>query len=435
MATVTYFVKGKKNPSPIYVRFSASREIFYRQSTEIFINPEYFNKGKVRNIAEFEKKDETKTKLNDLESQILKEHSLAQKNKYVFDKNWLKREIDKFHDRTLDIDLQYLDAYARFFIEKLPDRLGSKGNIIGVTDSTFKKYRTIEKKIIGFQQYQKQKYRLSEIDETFQVNLIKYLRDVEQLGENTIGRYIKFIKTIILDAEKYGHRISNYAKNIKGFVEEIDKIYLSFNDLDKIEQVKLESQELENARDWLIIGCYIGQRIGDTLALKAKNVHNVGELDFIELIQDKGKKKVMVLIHPKVRDILNKRGGNFPASFARSKGSKVTMFNRYIKTIAKKAGLTELIEGAKVNSSTNRKVKGIYPKWELITSHICRRSFATNYYGHVPTPFLMEITGHSREKEFLNYIGKKPIDYAEQMLKYWKVAIEEQEKKSHLKAV
>ena len=61
--------------------------------------------------------------------------------------------------------------------------------------------------------------------------------------------------------------------------------------------------------------------------------------------------------------------------------------------------------------------------------------FATNYYGHVPTPFLMEITGHSREKDFLNYIGEKPIDYAEQMLKYWKVAIEEQEKKSHLKAV
>ena len=50
----------------------------------------------------------------------------------------------------------------------------------------------------------------------------------------------------------------------------------------------------------------------------------------------------MVLMHPKVREILDKRGGNFPPTFAKAKGSKVTMFNRYIKTISQLAGLTEL---------------------------------------------------------------------------------------------
>jgi hypothetical protein len=37
-----------------------------------------------------------------------------------------------------------------------------------------------------------------------------------------------------------------------------------------------------------------------------------------------------------------------------------------------------------------------------------RRSFATNYFGKIETPILMEITGHSRESTFLSYIGENP---------------------------
>nr|WP_305050430.1 hypothetical protein [Elizabethkingia bruuniana] len=44
-------------------------------------------------------------------------------------------------------------------------------------------------------------------------------------------------------------------------------------------------------------------------------------------------------------------------------------------------------------------------KWETITSHIGRRSFATNFYGKIPTPLLLHATGHSTEQVFLNYIN------------------------------
>lgn len=47
-------------------------------------------------------------------------------------------------------------------------------------------------------------------------------------------------------------------------------------------------------------------------------------------------------------------------------------------------------------------------KWEFLTSHIGRRSFATNFYGKIPTPLLMEATGHSTEQMFLQYIN--PVD-------------------------
>jgi hypothetical protein len=44
-------------------------------------------------------------------------------------------------------------------------------------------------------------------------------------------------------------------------------------------------------------------------------------------------------------------------------------------------------------------------KWETITSHIGRRSFATNFYGKIPTPLLLHATGHSTEEVFLKYIN------------------------------
>jgi integrase len=49
-------------------------------------------------------------------------------------------------------------------------------------------------------------------------------------------------------------------------------------------------------------------------------------------------------------------------------------------------------------------------KWQNISSHIGRRSFASNFYGKIPTPLLMQATGHSTEQMFLNYIN--PVNHA-----------------------
>ena len=56
-------------------------------------------------------------------------------------------------------------------------------------------------------------------------------------------------------------------------------------------------------------------------------------------------------------------------------------------------------------SKTRRKEIVNAPKHEFVTSHIILRSFASNYYGKIETPLLMNITGHSKESTFLTYIG------------------------------
>jgi len=46
-----------------------------------------------------------------------------------------------------------------------------------------------------------------------------------------------------------------------------------------------------------------------------------------------------------------------------------------------------------------------HQKWELITVHTARRSFATNaYLAGVPTISIMKITGHRTESAFMKYI-------------------------------
>jgi integrase len=63
------------------------------------------------------------------------------------------------------------------------------------------------------------------------------------------------------------------------------------------------------------------------------------------------------------------------------------------------------VSGFKNNPKTRRKEIINAPKYAFVTSHIMRRSFASSYYGKIETPLLMNITGHSKERTFLPYIG------------------------------
>ena len=81
------------------------------------------------------------------------------------------------------------------------------------------------------------------------------------------------------------------------------------------------------------------------------------------------------------------------------------VFNKQIKALCKMAGIKELVCRFRNNPKTRRKEIVNTPKYEFVTSHIMRRSFASNYYGKIETPLLMNITGHSKESTFLTYIG------------------------------
>ena len=60
------------------------------------------------------------------------------------------------------------------------------------------------------------------------------------------------------------------------------------------------------------------------------------------------------------------------------------------------------------------------PKYELITTHTARRSFATNQFLlGVPSITIMAMTGHRTEKSFMKYIKVTKREHATIMRSFW----------------
>lgn len=251
---------------------------------------------------------------------------------------------------------------------------------------------------------------MKEIDLSFSRDFKDYLRTIEKLNENTVGRSIGFLKTIVRDAKSEGLEVSPQLDKIKASKIKAHIIYLNEEELRSIKNLDLsDSEHLEIARDWLIVGSYTGQRVSDFLRFTTNNIKD----GFIEFVQMKTGKKTVVPLHPYVQDVLQKYDDKFPRKMSSQR------FNEHIKKVCKRAGLKSVIPGSMLNKDTNRKEVGKYPKYKLVTSHICRRSFATNHYGRLPTSVIMAITNHATERQFLDYIGKQQRDQAEELREYW----------------
>ena len=148
---------------------------------------------------------------------------------------------------------------------------------------------------------------------------------------------------------------------------------------------------------WLLIGLRIDHRVSDLLKLSPDNLRKASSGLYIDILQQKTKKAVTVgVADPLVIEILK---NEFPRKVSQ------VVFNKQIKALCKMAGIEGLVSGFKNNPKTRRKEIVNAPKYEFVTSHIMRRSFASNYYGKIETPLLMNITGHSKESTFLTYIG------------------------------
>ena len=208
------------------------------------------------------------------------------------------------------------------------------------------------------------------------------------------------MKIILRDAQKSGFEIHPYSNYIESFKQKSSDRIIHFLNPAEIKVLKgLERIpfELEDSYKWLLIGLSIGQRVSDLLSLSASNIRKANNGLYIDIIQQKTKKAVTIgVADPLVIDLLE---SEFPKAFSQE------AFNKHIKMICKIAGIDEVVLGFKNNPKTRRKEVLSAPKYEFVTSHIMRRSFASNYYGKIETPLLMNITGHTKESTFLTYIG------------------------------
>lgn len=414
MANIRYFIKGS-NESTIYVRFNHGRRINYKRSTHFRIDAKYWNPEKEeirKKTGAPQDKDFINHQLSDLKTFIVESFNTDHSKGLIIDGSWLETKIHTFFKHEEETDLNLLTHYFTHFIEKLPYKKNSaKKGEIGVSKRTIEKYENSRDKILGFEKHKKSRLYLTDINPKFESDFIRYLKTIEKLSENTIGRYITFVKTVCTDARDNGIKTHPQLDKVKGFKKETSFAILTPPEIEKIEQYDFSDlPHLDNVRDWLIVGLNTGQRVSDFINFTKETIKNNG---FLEFKQKKTDAKTIVPLHESVKKVLAKNGGEFPRKISEQK------FNTYIKRVCKIVGIDTPTKGKKINPETKRKEEGIYPKHELVSSHICRRSFATNHYGKLPTPVIMNITNHSSEKMFLTYIGKTPEDSAKQLQEYW----------------
>ncbi|MBT7463650.1 MAG: hypothetical protein HN686_06695 [Bacteroidetes bacterium] len=416
MATIKYQIRSNRNPANIYLRLSIDRSTNLRRKSGYSINPKDWSgitslpKPKDEDLKNLSV--ELKRLANEVEKRINVSNSIGE----MITGQWLEEQISSILNRKSQRNNSRLFVYIDLFISRLPYKELRNGRR-GVSKSTIQKYETLKVKVLEFENYRKHKVFIEDVGLSFRDEFVKYLMEIDLLNGNTTGRYIKFLKTVCLDARNNGMATHSQLNQIKGFTERATKVYLSIDEIEQIEQTVYDRQALGNARDWLIIGCYIGQRVSDLLTLNSSHVVRRSGIHLIELTQKKTGKTIAIPIHPKVQAILQKREGAFP------KRISDVNFNLHIKDVCKEAKITALVIGGKmVTDPVSRKTRKQYrrfPKYELVSSHICRRSFATNFYGEIPTSLLIGITGHSTERQFLEYIGKSADDYAIQLAEYW----------------
>ena len=287
-------------------------------------------------------------------------------------------------DRYLDVYLQEVKAGIRCTEKGHKFSVGSI-YIITRTVSIFKEFEKETNNLIDWK----------DINMQFYYRFVQYLRD-KGLRQNTIGKYLGTLKTILSNAESDGYNKYYIYRNKRFKIgrEPSTAIYLSHEELMAIEAVDLSGlpEVYSIARDIFLIGVFTAQRYSDYSTIRKSSIGYVSNKHPVLFVtQKKTGKRVCIPCNKDLISLLAKYDFNLPHIWTQH-------FNRYIKVVAQKAGLGE--------------------RAQFVSSHTARRTGATLLYlAGMDLLDIMKITGHSSSAMLKLYIKADELEVAEKLIK------------------
>lgn len=236
----------------------------------------------------------------------------------------------------------------------------------------------------------------------FYSDFILWLRNVKKYKENTVGTHIKNLKAVMNEGLKRKLHTNEDFKEFKKPAEKIVNINLTEAEIEQIRLLQLYGQ-MEQIRDIFIVGCYVAQRHSDYSTICNKDIQD-GRL---VIVQEKTNHRIIIPIHPIVKEILAKYDGELP------KINQVT-FNEGLKHIAFKAGLTAPVFVR--YTKAGKRIEEYVEKWKLISSHTARKSGVTNALrAGVPIEDCMYLAGIYDIRTFKIYAGMTDEEYSQRL--------------------
>ena len=258
---------------------------------------------------------------------------------------------------------------------------------------TIDDYNYTIKSLKEFEKYKRRRIDWDTLDMKFYDAYMDYQYNVKGNSQNLFGKRIKHIKTFLNAAYESGNNKHLMYKGFKRLQFDTDTIYLNEQEIDKMYMLDLsKNKRLERIRDLFIVECLTGVRYGDLMKITKEYIFK----DSIKIKVSKTGQVLHTLLLPKTKKILKKY------NFILPKISN-SNYNKYIKEVGEIACINQTLTQESYRSG--KAVSFKRKKYQLITTHTARRSFATNMYkrGYSPVQ-IMSITGHKKESTFLKYI-------------------------------
>lgn len=389
------------NPSPnaLYIFFSPDKScrIKYRTNYKILSKNWDFEKERLKPSSSGAL--EFNVELNDLANLCIRE-AMGKKDKNQFlSKEDYKQIIQSCIDRdnAVNNDISISQLKTQF--------LSYKSSF--VKEGTLKEYRTVFKGLEDFENVNKIKLILREIDgkflDRFEVFLSRKKNsnddDKKGLLNDTIHKYLSTLKVFLkwcndndylVHPDVFKTQKTNFKKKAYNEI-----IALSEAEIEKLMNLDLsEKPSLERVRDLFCLLCYTGQRFEDLINFDPKDIKN-NTWDFISI---KVKKRVIVPFEGYIapaKDILERIGYKVP-KISNQK------FNEYIKTVGELAGMNETIKITRYSGKQKLVIEK--KKYDFLSSHVGRRSMVTNLLSrNVPITLVQKLTAHSDIRTLMKY--------------------------------
>ncbi len=256
---------------------------------------------------------------------------------------------------------------------------------------------------------------------------------------NSIGKCIKTLKQILAAAESEGYNtcIKWKDKKFRGTRVEVDNVYLTREELDKLMALKFTEKHSghELARDIFMVGCWTAQRVSDYNNIKKEDFETYTkrwiedapdpehpgltkpeirekEITVLNVRQQKTGAKVAIPCSTQLKEIMQKYDWQLPHL-------EDQVINRYLKEICRDAGIVEEVEILETNGGIPKKVRK--PKYELVHTHTARRTGATlMYLSGMDIYDIMKITGHTSPVMLKKYIKADELEVVDKITSNYK---------------
>lgn len=367
---------NKKGTCPIYCRvtYQKKRKQF---SSGQFVNPKSWDAKLQQAVSNSKENVYINSQLLIIKEKIRNAHLLLQLEDGKQD---LDQIIHKFLNKPLKEEVLVSEFFTSYLnkLKKIVDK--------EIKLSTFKKFEYLEAHISNYikWKFKKNDIPFEKLDLQFLEDLDYYLKTEKNQKQITINKNIQRFKKIVRIAFAQGVIEKNPFLLYKTKPVKKEIIYLTPNELKKVEDHRFSQKRLDFVRELFLFCCYTGLGYFEMSNLKESHIQTGFDGEkWIKMKREKTSKEFSVPLLPMALNILQKYYSKDEVFIFPPLSNQ--KFNSYLKEISAILGIEK-----------------------RLTHHTARKTFATTIllFNDVPMEIVSELLGHSNMTITQAHYGK-----------------------------